>query len=77
VTIKYYRIDPGGKEEHYFTVKLEDAIIVNMEPYFPLTFAQDSDYYKHMEKVGFTYKKIIWTWEPDGIEAQDDWKEPA
>lgn len=29
-----------------------------------------------MEEVHFTYSKIIWTHEVDGIEAEDDWKAP-
>ena len=29
-----------------------------------------------MEMVSFTYEKIIWTYVPDGIEAEDDWKAP-
>jgi type VI secretion system secreted protein Hcp len=29
-----------------------------------------------MEDVSFTYSKIIWTWEVDGVEAQDEWKVP-
>ncbi len=33
VTIKHYRIDDTGVEEHYFTITLENAIIVEMEPY--------------------------------------------
>jgi len=77
VTIKWYRIDPTGKEEHYFTTKLEDAIIVDMKPYMPETFLAQNEPYKHMEEVSFTYSKIIWTWEPDGIEAQDEWAVPS
>jgi type VI secretion system secreted protein Hcp len=29
-----------------------------------------------MESISFTYKKIKWTWEPDGIEAEDFWNVP-
>jgi type VI secretion system secreted protein Hcp len=29
-----------------------------------------------MEEVAFTYKKIKWTWEPTGIEAEDSWAVP-
>ena len=32
--------------------------------------------YSHMEEVLMTYRKIIWTWEPDGIETEDDWEVP-
>ncbi len=64
VMLKWYRIGPNS-EEHYFTTRLEDAIIVAIIPSGrPL---------EHMEDVSFTYRKIIWTWEPGGITAQDDW----
>ena len=65
VELKWYRIDPTGGEEHYFTTKLEDAIIVAIKPSL-----------LHKEDVSFTYRKIIWTWEPDGITAQDGWLTP-
>jgi type VI secretion system secreted protein Hcp len=76
VTIKWYRIDPTGSEEHYFTHTLEDAIIVGIEPYVPVVFIKENEPYRHMEKVSFTYKKLKWTWEPDGVEAEDSWMVP-
>ncbi len=75
-TIKWYRIDPGGKEEHYFTHTLEDAIIVSVKPYMPIAFLEENEPYRHMEEVALTYSKIKWTWEPDGIEAEDSWAVP-
>ncbi len=77
VTIKWYRIDPTGVEEHYFTTKLEDAIVVGIKAWMPSALDEKNDPYKHMEDVSFSYKKIIWTWEPDGIETEDDWTAPA
>jgi type VI secretion system secreted protein Hcp len=76
VTMKYYRIDPSGKEEHYFTIKLEDAIIVSVKPWVPNALDQSRERFTHMEDVSFTYSKIIWTWEVDGVEAQDSWQVP-
>jgi type VI secretion system secreted protein Hcp len=29
-----------------------------------------------MEEVMYTYKKIKWTWEIDGVEAEDSWIVP-
>ncbi|MFP3999954.1 MAG: Hcp family type VI secretion system effector [Desulfobacterales bacterium] len=77
VTIKKYRIDPTGAEEHYYTIKLEDAVIVEMEPYMPLAFLAENEPYRHMEKVSFTYSRIKWKHEIDGIESEDSWKNPA
>ncbi|MEA3428881.1 MAG: Hcp family type VI secretion system effector [Thermodesulfobacteriota bacterium] len=76
VVLDFYRISPTGTEEKYFTTKLETAIIVSMEAFYPETFLSENEAYKHMEKVSFTYEKIIWTWQPDGIEAEDSWKAP-
>jgi type VI secretion system secreted protein Hcp len=76
VTIKWYRIDPTGSEEHYFTHTLEDAIVVEMKPSMPVAFVPENEAYRHMEEVAFTYKKIKWTWEPDGIESEDSWIVP-
>ncbi len=76
VLMDFYRISPSGTEEKYFTVKLEDSIVVSMDLSFPITFASESEPFKHMTKISFTYGKIIWTWQPDGIEAEDSWKAP-
>ena len=76
VTMKWYRIDNAGIEEHYFTVTLEDAIIVSMRPHVPNCLDPQFASYGHMEEVAFTYRKIRWTWEPDGIESEDDWRVP-
>ena len=76
VELKMYRITDMGTEEHYYTIKLENAIIVEMQEYNPLTFLEESKPYKDMESILFTYEKIIWTYEPDGIETEDSWKTP-
>jgi len=77
VVIKKYRIDPTGTEEHYYTITLEDAIIVEVVPYMPLAFLTENEPYRHMEKVSFTYSKIKWKHEIDGIESEDSWKIPS
>jgi type VI secretion system secreted protein Hcp len=74
--LKFFRINDKGQEEHYYTIKLTDAIIVEMREYTPMTFIADNKPYKDMEEVSFTYSKISWTYEPGGIESEDDWKAP-
>jgi len=76
VTFKFYRITPAGAEEHYFTTKLENAIIVSIKPWVPNCLDPARERFTHMEDISFTYRKIIWTWEVDGIEAEDDWQVP-
>ncbi len=76
VTLKYYHITKYGAEDHYYTVTLEDAIVVNYSPAIPNTLLASSEVYKHMEAVSFAYKKIRVTWEAEGIEAEDSWDTP-
>ncbi len=76
VSIKWYRINETGTEEHYFTHTLVNAIIVEMKPYMPMAFVAENEPYRHMEEVSFTYSKIRWNWEIDGVEAEDEWKAP-
>ncbi len=77
VEIKWYRIKPDGKQEHYYTHHLQDAILVSIKPYMRNRLDRDSEEYQHMEEVSFTYRKITWTWEPEGIGAEADWREPV
>ncbi len=74
--LDFYRISDKGQEEHYFTIKLENAIIVEMREFTPTTFLEENKPYHDMEEVFFSYEKIVWTYEPDGIESEDDWKSP-
>ncbi len=76
VEIKWYRIDPMGKEEHYFTTTLEDAVIVSIRPSMKNCLDPAYAHLGHMEEVSFSYRKAIWRWEPDGVEAEDDWRAP-
>jgi type VI secretion system secreted protein Hcp len=76
VEIKWYRIDNQGTEEHYFTTRLEDAIIVSVRPVIGNCLEKEAENLPHLEEVSFTYRKAIWRWEPDGIESEDDWRSP-
>jgi type VI secretion system secreted protein Hcp len=76
VTVKWYRINPQGQEEHYFTHVLTDAIIVSIRPWMANCLDPKTESFTHMEDLSFTYKKIKWTWEIDGIESEDSWAVP-
>jgi type VI secretion system secreted protein Hcp len=77
VVFKFYRIDPTGIEQHYYTIKLANAIIVSVDPWVPNCLDPVKESFTHMEDVSFTYRTITWTWEVDGIESQDDWTMPV
>lgn len=76
VELDFYRISPQGMEEMYYKIVLSNAIVTGIRTYFPNCLEKASDTMGHMEEVAFTYEKIVWTWIPDGIEAEDDWTAP-
>jgi type VI secretion system secreted protein Hcp len=76
VTLEFYRISPKGTEEKYYTVKLSNAILTNMQSWTPNCLSLENKQMGHMENLSFTYEKITWTYEPDGIEAEDSWLAP-
>jgi type VI secretion system secreted protein Hcp len=74
VTLKWYRhnADEGG-EQHYFTTVLENANIVEVKEWFPMTLDSSKSDYSHMEDVAICYQTITWTWEDGGVTSTDDW----
>jgi type VI secretion system secreted protein Hcp len=74
VTLDQYRIKPDGTEEKYFSIKLEEAIAVNIREFTPVTFVPENKPYHDMEEVSFTYSKITWTYNDGNIEYVDNWK---
>jgi type VI secretion system secreted protein Hcp len=66
VEIKFMRTSPDGKEEHYFTTKLEGAIVSDIQEYMPNYLELDKRNYPVLEEVTFSYKKIEWTHESAG-----------
>ncbi len=76
VTLKLYRIDNTGTEEHYYTIQLEEAIIVSIQTWIPNCLDPASEPFQHMETIGMTYRKIRWTHEAKGLQSDDDWKVP-
>lgn len=70
IDLKFFRTTPSGAEEQYYTVKLEDAMIVSIKSQFTTDNEKGTEL-GYMEDVAFVYDKITWTWEPEGIESQD------
>lgn len=73
VTLKWYRPSATGVEEHFFTVKLENAFLASVKPWIPNVLDPDHKSYTNMENVSFVYSKISWTHEVAGKESEDDW----
>jgi type VI secretion system secreted protein Hcp len=70
VVIKFFRTDQAGRPEHYYTIELEDAVLVD------ITAAAGADGNGTREILSYTYRKIIWTMEISGTSSSDDWRVP-
>jgi type VI secretion system secreted protein Hcp len=73
--LKFYRI-AQGLEEHYYTIELKNAVIVDVKDYMPNTMDPKFSSYGHMEDISFTYEEITWTHEVDHKMGTDNWKAP-
>jgi type VI secretion system secreted protein Hcp len=74
VTVQFYRTSAQGTQEHYFTIKLEDAIIVDITASMPHCQDPAQQHLTHMEDVFFTYRKITKTHEVASTSESDDWR---
>jgi type VI secretion system secreted protein Hcp len=77
VEIHWFRTSKEGKQEHYFTHKLTDAVIVNIKAVMPNCQDPSQSSFTHLEEVAFSYRKIEWTHVVAGVSAMDDWQEPV
>jgi type VI secretion system secreted protein Hcp len=73
---KWYRNDPtgAGGQKHYFSTELEQAVLVEIKQWFPLTADLTRQNYSHFEECAFKYRKITWRWEDGGVTTMDDWQ---
>lgn len=76
VEIKWYRTAVSGAQEHYFTIKMEDAVIVDIQGYMPNCQDPANEAFTHLEDVSFSYRKITWNHEVAGTSGSDDWRTP-
>ncbi|MDH5232480.1 MAG: Hcp family type VI secretion system effector [Gammaproteobacteria bacterium] len=74
--MRWYRTSTMGTLENYFTMKLEDAIIVDIRAYMPNVQDPGNASYTHLETVSLAYRKIEWTHEICGTTGEDDWRAP-
>jgi type VI secretion system secreted protein Hcp len=71
----HWFITVGAQMKHYFTHKLTDAIIVDIQARMPNCQDPSMAHFTHLEDVSFTYRAIEWTQVADGVSAVDDWQD--
>ncbi|AKJ99293.1 Major exported protein [Pseudomonas chlororaphis] len=77
VEIQWMRTSAEGTQEHYFTTKMFDAVIVEIKDYMFNCQDPANAHFTHLEDVHFSYRKITWNHEVCGTMGVDDWRVPA
>ena len=75
-SLKWYRTSLEGKQEHFFTVKLTDAVIVDITCSLPHCQDRSKENYTDSVWIAFSYRKIEWSHEVSGTAGSDDWRKP-
>lgn len=76
VEVSWYRTSSEGKQEHFFTTRLEDATIVDINTVLPHAQDEQNANYTQLIEVAMAYRKITWTHTTAGTEGSDDWRKP-
>ena len=76
VEMRWYRTSIAGKQEHFFTMKLEDAIIVDINAQMPHCQDPATQDFTQLIQVSLSYRKITWSHDVAGTEGSDDWRAP-
>lgn len=76
VEITFWRTSTAGTQEHYFTIKLEDAMLVDISYDKEHTADPEKSFYDDEEVLSFSYRKIIWEHVVAGTAGDDDWRAP-
>ena len=75
VEVHWFRTSTSGGAEHYFTTKLEDAIITDITLIMPNAQDKNNNDKTELFKVSMNYRKITWEHVAAGTSGSDDWRE--
>lgn len=76
VNLKWYRTSIEGKQEHFFTTLLTDAIVVDINCEMPHCQQPGNENYTQLVEISFSYRKISWDHTTSGTSGSDDWRKP-
>jgi len=76
VVLKWYRTSVDGKQEHFFTYELEDAIATDLSVNMPHSQNESSSNYTQFVDITFSYRKITLDHIQAGTSGSDDWRKP-
>jgi len=76
VRLNWYRTSTEGKQEHFFTYILEDAIATDLSIDMPHAQDESSSNFTQLVNVTFTYRKVTLEHNVSGTSGSDDWRKP-
>ena len=72
-TLKFYRPDRTGIEEHYFTIELIGVKIAGINQEMLNNKYPENMQHEVREHISFTYERIVKTYEPEAIATEARW----
>lgn len=75
--LMWYRTSAEGKQEHFFTYILDDAIITSLNVDMPHAQDSSSSEYTQLVSMDLTYRKITMEHKVSGTSGSDDWRKPV
>ena len=75
--LQFFRPNPTGVEQQFYTIKLTNANIASINFHMLNNKNPELMKYAEYEEVAFTYQRIEWTFVEGGITTQDDWSAPV
>ena len=81
LVLNFYKPNPQGKNELYFTITLTNAAIVGYRTHHGPSSSSGTGRKPHrtneLEEIKLTFQKIVYTWTKGGISFSDDWDTPV
>jgi type VI secretion system Hcp family effector len=72
IELNWYTIDERGTETKYFTTTFENAKIVSMKEWMPLTKVKETENIGHLEEIAIVAEKYNWNYLPKGVEYTEE-----
>ncbi|MFZ3280039.1 Hcp family type VI secretion system effector [Pseudomonas sp.] len=72
--VEWFRTSAQGVQEHFYTMELEDAVIVGAEILMPHCQDPDTAHLTQLEKIHFRYRRIYWCHEVSRTMGSDEWQ---
>ena len=72
--VEWFRTSAQGVQEHFYTMELEDAVIVGAEILMPHCQDPGTSHLTQLEKIHFSYRRIYWRHEVSRTMGSDEWQ---